>query len=80
MTRAQQSVLTCDRCGLQVTGAVGTRKLPDGWVRMDTLVPVHLENATPPYRLATVDLCPACVGEALRWWESGAVPQLGAGR
>ena len=74
MTRATQAVLTCDRCGASITTRVGTRKYPDGWVRMDALV----DSGSGAY-IAIVDFCPECVQSACAWYADARPKRLTAG-
>lgn len=73
MSRATQTLHTCDRCGQSATSPLGTRKKPEGWREAEAVVPS--EGSSDGAGVAAVDLCPECVASAVEWWRQvGARP------
>lgn len=72
MARSTQTLHTCDRCGLNTAGPLGTRKKPAGWKECEAVIPTP--DAGDGAGVAAVDLCPACVQSALGWWLDVTIP------
>lgn len=68
MSRATQTLHTCDRCGRKTTSPLGTRKAPEGWRQVDV---AKAQDFPLPPAIVAADLCGDCVQELARWFESG---------
>ena len=67
MVHATQTLFTCDRCGVNVTGPLRTRKQPDGWQTVEMVMP-------PDQAVVQADLCTECVASLMGWWTQLSKP------
>lgn len=68
MSRATQTLHTCDRCGNKTTSPLGTRKAPEGWRQVDVAKAQDLPTLPA---IVAADLCGACVQSLAHWFDAG---------